>query len=79
MGGGYANPEYDEVCAQAAMETDQIKRSLLFQQAEKLLQTDAACIPTYSNMYNLLLKPYITNWSYSTMGLTLLKRVCFSQ
>lgn len=75
LGGGYRNSEFDQLCLAGATEVDLIQRALLYQQAEKLLQDDAALVPTYCSVYLLLIKPYLSKQLYGPMGLMLLKRV----
>ncbi len=75
LGGGYSNSKFDELCLAGATEVDLAQRALLYQQAEKLLQDDAAFVPTYCSVYLLLIKPHLSKQLYGPMGLTLLKRV----
>ena len=45
--GGYANPQFDTLVDQIAVETDVAKRQALISQASKLLQEDVAYIPLH--------------------------------
>jgi peptide/nickel transport system substrate-binding protein len=45
--GGYANPQFDTLVDQIAVETDAGKRQALISQASKLLQEDVAYIPLH--------------------------------
>jgi peptide/nickel transport system substrate-binding protein len=45
--GGYANPQFDTLVDQIAVETDAAKRQALISQASKLLQEDVAYIPLH--------------------------------
>ena len=44
---GYSNPEYDELIAKCAVETDMVAREQLFVQAEFMIQEDQPVIPVY--------------------------------
>jgi len=68
QGGDYCNQDFDTAWKSGNLETDTAKRATLYQQAEKLLQDDAAMIPTYSGIYAVLVKPNITNWNYNPNG-----------
>jgi oligopeptide transport system substrate-binding protein len=45
--GVWSNKQYDDLCAQAAIETDPAKRFALLSRAENVLLTDAAIMPLY--------------------------------
>jgi len=45
--GRWSNKEYDDLCAQAAVETDPARRFNLLSQAENVLLNDAAVLPLY--------------------------------
>jgi ABC-type oligopeptide transport system substrate-binding subunit len=68
QGGNYCNKELDTAWKAGQTEFDPAKRAVFYQQAEKILQDDAAMIPTYSGIYSVLIKPNIANWSYSPNG-----------
>jgi hypothetical protein len=58
--GGWANPTYEGLLDQAAVETDAEARKALYQQAEEILvETDAVMLPLY--FYNSVIasKPYL--------------------
>ncbi len=57
--GGYSNPEVDKLLEQARGVLDPKAREKLYQQAEQLILTDAACVPLYFNVENWLVKPYV--------------------
>ncbi len=50
---GWANPQYDALCAQAAIEPDVARRNTLLEQAETILLNDAPILPIfgYTNKY----------------------------
>ncbi len=54
------NPEYDRLCAAAAIESDPAKRLELLSQAESLLLNDAVVVPIYSYVNRVLHRPEIT-------------------
>lgn len=78
-GGGYCNKDLDEVLKAAESERNQDKRFALYQQAEKILQDDAAMIPVFSSVYSLLTKPTVRNWKFNTIGPASLKIIQFSK
>jgi oligopeptide transport system substrate-binding protein len=45
--GAWSNKQYDDLCAQAAIEPDAAKRFMLLSRAENVLLTDAAVLPLY--------------------------------
>jgi oligopeptide transport system substrate-binding protein len=58
-GTGYANPEYDRLVEQAAVEADRERRRKLLQQAERVLLKDHPLIPIYFYVSKRLIKPYV--------------------
>jgi oligopeptide transport system substrate-binding protein len=58
--GGWNNPTYESLVAQAAREQDPDRRKALYQQAEEILvETDAVMIPLYYSASVLAVKPYL--------------------
>ncbi len=70
QGGQYCNKEFDALWKAGAVEPDPAKRVPLYQQAEKMLQDDAALIPTYTTLWAVLVKPTVSNWTYNPQGPT---------
>jgi oligopeptide transport system substrate-binding protein len=66
----YCNKEFDAAWKAGASEQDTAKRDADYQLAEKLLQDDAALIPTYSGVWSILVKPTIANWTYTPLQQT---------
>ncbi|MGH7215172.1 MAG: peptide ABC transporter substrate-binding protein, partial [Tepidisphaeraceae bacterium] len=56
----WLNKEYDDLCAQAAVEPDQAKRLQLLARAETILLEAAPIIPMYSYGNSDLVKPYVS-------------------
>jgi len=58
--GGWSNPTYESLVAQAAREQDPNTRKALYRQAEEILvETEAVMIPLYYNTSVLAVKPYL--------------------
>lgn len=67
--GGYSNPAFDSLLDEAAVEQDYDARMDLYQQAERLLLQDVACIPLWFNRNYILVKPNVIDFSLSPMGI----------
>lgn len=65
--GGYSNPLFDRLIDQAGQETDNAARYRLFEQAERLLNQDAAYVPIYYYATRHLVKPYVRGWRLNVM------------
>ena len=63
----YANPAYDRLIDAAGRETDQARRYALFEQAERMLNDDAAYVPLYYYATRHLVKPYLRGWQSNVM------------
>jgi oligopeptide transport system substrate-binding protein len=61
--GGYSNPDVDALLEQARGTQDTEERLAIYQQAEQLILEDAAWIPLYFDVENILVKPYV--WGYT--------------
>jgi oligopeptide transport system substrate-binding protein len=78
--GNYSNPEVDMLLEQAAKEIhDENKRIELYQQAEKLLVDDAACLPLWFDTSYVLIKPYVKNYRLDPRGIPSLSEVSISE
>ena len=64
---GYSNPRFDQLVDAAGNETDNARRFRLFEQAERLLDDDAAFIPLYYYATRHLVKPYLRGWESNVM------------
>jgi oligopeptide transport system substrate-binding protein len=60
--GDYSNRQYDALIAQAQHEPDNARRYRLFEQAERLLNDDAAYIAVTYYSTRHLIKPYLKGW-----------------
>ena len=63
----YSNPRFDQLLDAAGQESDNAQRYRLFEQAESLLNEDAAYIPLYYYATRHLVKPYLRGWRSSVM------------
>lgn len=66
-GGDYANPAFDALIARAGQEKDHTRRFALFEQAETLLNEDAAYVPLYYYATRHLVKPFVRGWQSNVM------------
>ncbi len=60
--GGYSNPAFDRLLDEAGEQADNAQRYRLFEQAERLLNQDAAYVPLYYYATRHLVKPYVRGW-----------------
>jgi oligopeptide transport system substrate-binding protein len=63
----YSNPRFDQLIDAAGQETDNVRRYRLFEEAERLLDEDAAFIPLYFYATRHLVKPYLRGWQSNVM------------
>jgi oligopeptide transport system substrate-binding protein len=73
--GNYSNPSVDKLLDQAAIESDDAKRTKLYQEAEKIILDEAACLPLWYNTSYILVKPYVKNYKLNAMGIPTLNQV----
>ncbi|MGD9116450.1 MAG: peptide ABC transporter substrate-binding protein [Dehalococcoidia bacterium] len=73
--GGYDNPDYEALLAEAAAETDSEAGLELYRQAEQMLVDDAACIPLCFGRHYLLVKPYVKGYNLNPQGFAMLNEV----
>jgi oligopeptide transport system substrate-binding protein len=59
---GYSNPEFDELMAQAGLETSAAKRRILLEDAETLMLADHPAIPLYFYVSKHLVSTRVTGW-----------------
>jgi oligopeptide transport system substrate-binding protein len=57
---GWGNPQYDSLCAQAAVEPDIAKRTQLLQQAETILLAEAPILPLYGYTNKYVFRDNVT-------------------
>jgi oligopeptide transport system substrate-binding protein len=63
----YSNPSFDRLIDAAGQEPDNVRRYRLFEQAERVLDDDAAYIPLYFYATRHLVKPYLHGWQSNVM------------
>jgi oligopeptide transport system substrate-binding protein len=73
--GNYSNPAFDALVDQAARASDQAQSMALYQQAEKMMVNDAACLPITFGKNYYLTKPYVKGYSVSPLGFENLSQV----
>ena len=67
----YCNPAFDDLLAQAAVETDQAAQVALYEQANKLLADDAPSLFLRWGVQAELVKPYVTGITTTPMDSTI--------
>ena len=73
--GEYSNREVDSVLEMAGVEPDYQRSLGLYQQAERKLVEDAACLPLWFGQNHVLIKPHIKGYHLSPMGFVTLNQV----
>ena len=58
----YSNPEVDGLLRQALLETDQQRRTQLYQQAEQIVLDDVPWFPLFFDRYHVLIRPNVQNY-----------------
>jgi oligopeptide transport system substrate-binding protein len=72
----WANRQYDELVDRGPAITDPKERQELYDQAQRILtETDAAMIPLFISMQNMLIKPYVKGLELNSMEMLYLKRI----
>ena len=64
---GYCNEEFDELVNQADVETDQAKRTALYEQASQILVDDVPGPFLYNLSNNVLIKPEVTGYEATAL------------
>ena len=77
--GQYSNAGVDALLKEAGTEPDSGKSLEMYQQVEKILVADAACLPLWFGENYLLVKPYVKAYSLSPLGFAKLNRVTVSE
>jgi oligopeptide transport system substrate-binding protein len=73
--GEYSNPEVDALLQMAAVEQDEELSLELYQQAEQILVSDAACLPLWYDQNYVLVKSYIKGYKLNSLGFAMLDGV----
>ncbi|MGA2285450.1 MAG: peptide ABC transporter substrate-binding protein [Dehalococcoidia bacterium] len=71
----YSNPDVDKLLLQARTEPDTTKRMALYQQAEQIIVGDMPWIPLYNPQDNVVVKPYVKNFSLPPIVMPYLRYV----
>lgn len=77
--GRYSNAEFDRLVEQARTERDSERRISLYRQAEQIAVTDAAWIPLYHSVDNVLIKPYVKDYKVTPLVIPNLRYVHLEQ
>ncbi len=72
---GYANPELESLLQQAAAEVNDERRLELYRQAERVVLADAPCLPLTYGSNQVLVKPYVSGYTLSPLGIPDLTKV----
>ncbi len=73
--GEYSNPGVDSLLEMASLEQDNEKSLELYQQAEQILVSDAACLPLWFGQNYVLVKPDVTGYQLNPLGFAMLNEV----
>jgi oligopeptide transport system substrate-binding protein len=77
--GGWANAEYDGLVRKARGEVDAKARAALYEQAEAILARDYPHIPLYYEQTEVLVKPYVQNFTLTrVMGTAPLRTIAIA-
>jgi len=72
----WANARYDELVAAGPIIRDPKKRQALYDEAQTILtETDAAMIPLFIQVQNMLVKPHVKGLEMNSMELLYIKRI----
>jgi oligopeptide transport system substrate-binding protein len=73
---GFANARFDELVAEGPVIRDPEKRRVLYDTAQTILtETDAAMIPLFIQVQNMLIKHYVKGLEMNSMELLYIKRI----
>lgn len=71
----YSNSALDVLLDQAAVEDDGELRLQMYRQAEQMVLEDLPCLPLWHGTNYILVRPYVTGYELSLLGVPLLARV----
>jgi oligopeptide transport system substrate-binding protein len=72
----WGNPHYDDLIARAASEPDPTRRRQMYDEAQRILtEQDAAIMPLFVGVQNVLIKPYVKGLQLNAMEILSLKDV----
>jgi oligopeptide transport system substrate-binding protein len=73
---GWANPHYDALVAEAAAEPDPQKRLALYRETQRILtEEDVPIVPLFSDVQNVLIKPWVNGLALNAMEVLSLQNV----
>ena len=67
--GHYSNADFDKLVDQADVETDQVKRLGLYQQAEQIALTEVGWLPLFYGKADLLIRPTVSGLVVTPQGI----------
>ena len=73
--GGYNNPAVDVLIDEAGTDMDYQRSLVIYQEIERMLVEDAACLPLWFGQNYLLVKPYVTGYRLDAQGFARLSEV----
>ncbi|MDD5093033.1 MAG: ABC transporter substrate-binding protein [Dehalococcoidia bacterium] len=73
--GEYSNPEVDVLLQTARGEMDTDARLKMYQDIERMIVEDAACLPMFFNVNYILVKPYVKDFVAAPMPIAWLKYI----
>lgn len=65
---GWSNPEYDQLIADATIETDEAKQLEMLVRAEQILMEESPIIPLSIPTTTMMMQDFITGWYFSPFG-----------
>ena len=74
---GYRNPDVDRLLEQARAERSESRRLELYQEAERVVVSEAPWIPLFHGVDYTLIKPYVKGLAVTAQGNYYLRRVQF--
>jgi oligopeptide transport system substrate-binding protein len=72
---GYQNSEFESLLQQAAGEVNDEQRLELYRQSQQLVLADAPCLPLTFGSNQVLVKPYVSGYELSPLGIPDLTKV----
>ena len=65
---GWSNPEFDQLIADAAVETDEAKQLEMLVKAESILMEESPIVPLMFPTTTLMMQDYVTDWYLSAFN-----------
>ena len=73
--GEYRNTEVNSLLYAASREQDKTESFELYQQAEQIIVSEAACLPLWFGKSYVLVKPYVEGYNLNLLGYVNLNKV----